>query len=267
MAKPSDGIEFEISPLDRALVDIVADMKGPSHWRAFNAIRHANAAWKLRTLDREMSLFRAVTAEEEAASAIIMAVQQLKYPHATKLNHRNHVHKAAVIPFFDAVTRDLARTQGAPPLQLYLDDSFNPARVRIRFKMSHPDTGEDVWVMPVGPLHFKFSISRESAAYAPVDFSGGVAAVVKDVNAGSIIEHITERANFRNRLLYAADNGYPRITTDIIENLKSFIRNTMTLVRIYGLVRPWTVQQNFVAQSVTSLVRVLKLVPDTVRFE
>jgi len=50
-----------------------------------------------------MAAFRVITAEEEVATAIFHALVRRKYVGANQIDPRNHVHKAAVAPFFEAV--------------------------------------------------------------------------------------------------------------------------------------------------------------------
>ncbi|PLU07434.1 hypothetical protein BMJ29_02810 [Sinorhizobium medicae] len=67
-----------------------------------------------------MSFFRAITAEEEAATALILALKQRRYPGSEKLNPWEHLHKAAVSPFLDAVGNVLAET-GMPAPRLSIN--------------------------------------------------------------------------------------------------------------------------------------------------
>jgi hypothetical protein len=53
-----------------------------------SAFRHLRKAWMLYPIDREMALFRAITAEEEAATALILAMKQRRYPGAELLDYR-----------------------------------------------------------------------------------------------------------------------------------------------------------------------------------
>lgn len=51
-----------------------------------NAFNHLRKAWVLHPIDAEMSSFRAITAEEEAAAAVIRALRHKHYPNAEKLS-------------------------------------------------------------------------------------------------------------------------------------------------------------------------------------
>src|SRR4030042_2912383 len=97
----SDSIEFPLIEFDKAIIDIVPFMPAPPQWAAFNALRHLDKAWRLRATDTEMSMFRAITAEEEVATALFLSLKRRHYVGANRLKHRDHVHKNAVIPFVD----------------------------------------------------------------------------------------------------------------------------------------------------------------------
>ncbi len=48
--------------------------------------------------DPAMAIFRAITAEEEAASGLLRCLAEMDYPNAKYLNPHNHSHKHAVFP-------------------------------------------------------------------------------------------------------------------------------------------------------------------------
>ncbi|MEW5884951.1 MAG: hypothetical protein AB1725_12115, partial [Armatimonadota bacterium] len=72
-----------------------------------SAIRHIRRAWALKDIDKEMAAFRGITAEEESVRAIFHALQKRRYPGASCLKWRDHRQKAAVDPFFRAVSQVL----------------------------------------------------------------------------------------------------------------------------------------------------------------
>ena len=52
---------------------------------ARSAVRHLSRAWRLRDLDLGMALFRCLTAEEEAATAVFLALKSRQYEGASRL--------------------------------------------------------------------------------------------------------------------------------------------------------------------------------------
>lgn len=263
----SDSIEFPINEADKFMTDVILLMPPPSRWRAFNALRHLNKGWRLRVEDPEMAAFRSITAEEEAATALFLSLKRHRYKGANKLNHRNHVHKNAVIPFIDAVSRAFAKFRDiAPPVELVWDKQQIPARLILRVMVSHPVRGS-VWALPQPPLNFFSSVSQIGLGMVRLDFAAEIAQIAIGAKAESIIEYLRERANFRNKLLYAADEGYPGVSGDIEAGLRGLQRNVMTILRIYFMIDPYAKHQGFVQQCLDAFLKMLNLVPKDVRFE
>jgi len=254
--KPSDNLLFDVKPLDRALIDIIPRMASPTRWPAFNAVRHLNRAWKIRNGDPEMALFRSITAEEEAASALILALKRRHYPDAANLRHNDHLDKNAVIPFFDALSRVIEKIRPVEAFEVLLDLKHDPPRLALRFTLREPLTGTDINVYPKPPLHFKLTRGPTGKERFE-DFRDGLKEVASKTESASIVEHLRQRAQHRNRLLYASDKGYPEYRGNIDAAMRAYQRNTLTLLRIYHLVDPYPQRQNFVAQAVRSFSKVV----------
>lgn len=263
----SDDLLFETGELDRALIDALFRLTTATRWPAINAVRHLNRAWKIRELDREMAVFRSITAEEEAATAILQSLKSHRYRGADKLKPRDHVQKSAIIPFFDAITRVLATMQNPPPLQMHLDHQPDFPRLVLQIQLLHPVKGL-VWATPQPPLHFEARHSVDGGAtYEVQDFGRGVDELVASNGARSLIDYLRDRANTRNRLLYAPTNGYPQFGGDVELALKKYQRNTFTLIRIYLMIEPYAQKQNFVQQALLSYLKALNLFQGTIGFD
>lgn len=173
--KPSDTIQFPMVELDRRIVDLIPAMPIPAKWPAFNSICHLNGAWKIKEIDPQMALFRAITAEEEAATALFLSLKRLGYDGAENLKKHNHVHKNAVIPVFDAITRVIAKVGShMPPTEIFLDTNTKPHQLAIRFKHIHPLTGENLHAHPQPPLHFSITGGPSDGEMRREDFSAGI---------------------------------------------------------------------------------------------
>lgn len=267
VGKPSDTIVFPILELDRGIVDLIPFMPTPPRWPAFNSVRHLNTAWKIRELDPQMAIFRSLTAEEEAATGLFLSLKRRGYEGANKLNQRNHIHKNAVIPLFDAITRVLAKVGSQmPPSQLYLDSKENPVQLRSRFEHKHPQTGKTVWAAPQPPLHFSVSSLKTGEEMKKEDFSAGIDEIVSETNVKNIIDYIRNRANLRNQLLYAATDGYPSINGDIEPMLKRYQKNVFIILRMFMMIDPYPQQQLFVQQALHAFMRTLNLLPNDFEF-
>lgn len=266
--KPSANIVFPISDFDTVLADTIPLMKPPGKWAAFNSIRHLNRAWKLKDHDLEMAVFRAITAEEEAATALFHSLKRHHYNSSDRLKTRDHVHKNAVIPFMDAVSRVFARFQDVvPETEFLFDEEVNPPAIQIRFRLPSTSGEINVWGYPIPPLNFSLREQKGDQEHRIADFEAEIQQIAKEANAKTIIDHLRERANTRNRLLYAASTGYPGVECDAIAALSHFQRNVFTILRLFVLIDPYPQHQLFVQQCLSAFTSMLAVVPRSVKFE
>lgn len=263
----SNSIVFPISELDRAIVDAILAMPSQPKWPALQAVRHLNRAWKIREIDPEMAFFRSITAEEEAATAVFHSLKRRGYDGSNKLKPRDHIHKNAVIPFFDAITRVLAKVgENMPSTQLYLDNNNTPPLLVIRFDHTDPVTGEKLWAYPQPPLHFSLKGGPVDEEMKLEDFSEGINEVVNTNNMDDIISYLRNRANLRNKILYSGHNGYPSIEGDVDKMLELYQRNVFVLLRMYFLIDPYIKKQLFVQQALYAFLKMMKLIPKDIVF-
>jgi hypothetical protein len=138
----------------KAVQELIKERPSPGCHAAFNALRHISKAWELRTLDREMAVFRSYCAEEEAAAAIFHALKRLRYPGAERLKHRDHVQRVAVMPFLWMVNKafTIVYRMGFQPA---VTIGGEEGRKRIMLSIQIP--GAPHRVSPMPPLHFSLS--------------------------------------------------------------------------------------------------------------
>ncbi|HEY0013274.1 MAG TPA: hypothetical protein VGB79_10555 [Allosphingosinicella sp.] len=198
-------------PLDEAhlrLEEAVQKLTPPRIRNACrNAFNHLRKAWRLHPLDSEMSLFCAITAEEEAATAVIRALRHREYPSAERLKERQHPHKMSIWPFVTAVADKMAekkipipsialRVEGEPRIELSIDLA------------SQAGLDWPLWGTPDEPFNFSMWSDR-TGPFKPHDFSEELAALAAGKGAHSIEAHTAAEANLRNRILYASEAGVP----------------------------------------------------------
>ncbi|MCB1605317.1 MAG: hypothetical protein KDI59_11755, partial [Xanthomonadales bacterium] len=75
---------MEFSGFEEKILGAVEDCKGSVKHCARNAINHLEKAWVIRDIDIEMAVFRGITAEEEAASAVFHCLKNHRYSNAHK---------------------------------------------------------------------------------------------------------------------------------------------------------------------------------------
>lgn len=191
----------------------------PVNLRARNAFEGFDKARQLLSIDREIASFWAITAEEEAVSALFRSLQLRKYPGYEHLNLYSHEQKAAVAPFIAAVKMALVGKSGKLNIHLTLDATKPSITINIFLKEfgivipGHDDLSLQL-VEPLGLLGCNEDGSSPSAFY-----DKHFAEIANHANAKTILKVIKREANTRNMLLYASDASLPvsMATSDTIE--------------------------------------------------
>lgn len=179
--------------------------------RVRNASRSAFAnlrgSWKLHPIDAEMSLFRAITAEEEAATALIRALNEQKYPNAERLKERRHDHKSAIWPLILAVNQ-MMLDKNIPVPSLALSLSGQP-RIELSIDIAgQSNLSKPLWGTPDEPFNFVLR-SDKHGPFQVHDFEAEFDAIAKNKGSNSIKQHVERQANIRNEVLYASEKGIP----------------------------------------------------------
>jgi hypothetical protein len=220
-----------------------------------SAYRHLRLAWKLRPIDSEMSLFRAITAEEEAAAALILALQRQRYPGANKLDHKKHDQKLAIIPFLDAIQTMLFDAGvKAPTVQISLGKRPQLS-LAIEIK-NNLENEEPLFGWPDHPLNFvlRHGVGQSAETYL---FEKELQSVADGRGLENMIAVVRDVANIRNRILYADDGGYPTVTFRdelIIERRR---RVTVIMALTIAILQTPS-HQLFAVQCLEAFLRVLR---------
>ena len=74
------------------------EIKGRARQSAFHAFEHLDKAERIAELDPEMAVFRAITAEEEAATAVFFSLKQRGYDRAKKTSGPEPSFQARSVP-------------------------------------------------------------------------------------------------------------------------------------------------------------------------
>lgn len=194
-----------VEPFDQLLHEAVTKLPPEVRYRAQNALDGFARAKMLFPIDREIASFRAITAAEEAASALIRSLQLRRYPGAFSVDLRKHAHKAAVPFFLNAVRHELV---GDREINLRVTLSADPPKLvvtlLVRQFIDLPDDLANVHielVEPLGMVGSKFGVDEENY------FDEAVQRVAGSRKVDKLIASV---ANARNRILYAHDAGLPR---------------------------------------------------------
>lgn len=226
-------------------------------------MRHIEKAWALAEIDAEMAAFRAITAEEEAATAVFHSLRRHRYPGSQKLNSRSHLHKNALWPFVEAVAELFAQADKELGLRPRIIVNAEGAKTKLElwWDISKVSSQEGLAAAPQPPLNF--SVTQESGALH--DFGSQLDAVAKTKQRDSILVYLKHRANMRNRILYATAQGMPTVTA-----LNAFLPHQRLVVRglitLFLLIDPYPQQQLFARQATLAFLKMLDVLPGDVGF-
>lgn len=252
---------FQPSAFQKKVSELILDTPAPGKHCARNAIAHIERAWKIKDVDPEMAAFRAITGEEEAATAIMHSLRRRKYKGAEKLKYRDHTYKAAVFPFFQAISGLFARhlEQFKPTLEI--DAKAEKPILKTRINVPGP-TGELMHAYPDLPLHFEVTINGKVH-----DFSHELDELATAKNVKKITDYIKRQANARNVILYASNKGIPKIEhppiEEIIERKDAIVFGHLV---IYLMIDPHKEHQLFVQQALTAFLKMLNAIPKDIPF-
>lgn len=251
---PGRPADFPFSDWQIGVEDAAGRLTGRARNCARNAFLHLRGAWHLHYLDDEMAAFRAITAEEEAATALIQALKARRYAGAERLRPWNHVHKSAFWPLVDAVNRVLVAS-GMPAPKVALSRK-GPPRVALKIDVAAmTGSKEPLWGEPDHPLNFVLRAGDETEPLLHF-FEKQFAELAAERGARSLKEHVEREANLRNRLLYADDAGCPSVSFDD-DMLRARALRVGILVILAIIVMQTTERQLFVTQCLEALLRVL----------
>lgn len=245
-----------MTPFDEKCVRLLAaSPKGHARSCFRSALNHLALATAIAEQDPGMAMFRAITAEEEAASGLMLCLKERRYENAEKLRHRDHVQKSAVIPFL-LILGDFF-SESFPPNNikpiLHIRDVENISRLTIALPLTI--NGQSQHAYPVPPLNFLVKTDNRNPSYKQQ-----INRFVENAGATSITSYIKEQANLRNRILYATPSGYPNVESVNPDFLNVREARVITLIRAYLLIHPYEIQP-FVQAAADAFLAMLGTLP------
>ncbi len=245
-------MKFEDS-IDNLIYErIKKQLKGRSLHCARNAVHCLEKASEIAEIDPEMAIFRSLTAEEEASTAIFFILKQIGYENAKKINFRSHVHKQAVIPFIRSIGKmlgTLAEKTKYPFGQNYnisLDESDDSSNLLINLPWGKGQ------LTPHPPLNFSIKENGQ-----PYDFRKELEEIINSKGYSLVIKYLDENANRRNQLIYANEQGIPSLSSDPDKFINSQKCKVAILLRVLALIYPYKDKVLFVQQAINAYLMML----------
>ncbi len=220
-----------------------------------SALYQLEQAESLREVDPAMAIFRAITAEEEAASGVMRCLIEMKYPAADGLNPHDHAHKHAVFPFMKVLELFFGQTLSNHFTKYNLHIKEEDETTRLTLALSMMIGGEAQLAYPIPPLNFGVTNADTGEA---VDYSFQINQLVAAKGAASVKAFLKKEANLRNEILYAAPDGYPKISSVDVGFLVERRTRVLAMIYLYLLVFPYQEHQPFVTQALASFVNMLR---------
>lgn len=249
--------------LEKYISKHVLKSPAPGKHCARSSLRHLQKARGISQIDPEMAVFRAITGEEESATAIFHALQRRGYKNSKNLKPRDHLQKNSVAPFLEAIKIFLKKTEPFKELlDLQIVHSKSQGRLVIRLKSFHPETKEECYAFPTPPLGF--SLKQEGKIH---DFKEELQEIAKLKESSSILKHLKVRANMRNIILYASSSGIPKITSSVSSHLEFFKGNIFRNLIVFLLIDQYSDRQLFAQQALNSFLVMVEKIPPNIVFE
>lgn len=148
------------------------------------------------------------------------------------------------------MSKSLEKFKGTFKPSVYIDRKSVPPRFEVRLKLL--EGGKETGLQIKSAKPFDFTTRRGgSTDRTPVDFRAELEAIAAKESSSSISKYLKDRANLRNRILYASGSGYPLVETDAATIEADLIRSRNRVYRnllLVLLIDPYD-QQEFVGQA------------------
>lgn len=220
-----------------------------------SALYHLERAESLREVDPAMAIFRAITAEEEAASGVMRCLVEMKYPGADGLNPHDHAHKHAVFPFMQILQLFFGQTLSNHFTKYNLHIKEEDGATRLMLALNVTIDGEAQLAYPIPPLNFGVTNADTGEA---VDYSFQINHLLAAKGKATVRAFLKNEANLRNEILYAGPDGYPTIPSLDVGFLIERRTRVLAMINLYLLVFPYQEHQPFVTQALGSFVNMLR---------
>lgn len=255
--------KLDPSPLLQ-FTDFLEGCSGRTKWASVNAVGHIQKAIDIAVIDPAMAAFRAVCAEEEAATALLSSLKEQEYPGADKLRFRNHADKHAVVLFVGTIMQWFKNRKKQAGEQfgrhrIFFDDVDGRIGLRLGIQLGQTDTE----IQPTPPLH----VRAEGPKTLGEHFQEEMKELLGFEKTSEIRGLIDKRANFRNTILYATPAGIPKPTGDVCAFINNQIGIVNSLLIALALIDPWQAPNHPKSEIVTVSIGVFVDLMDRVKKE
>lgn len=204
------------------------------------AVEHFGRVPSLVDVDEEMGAIRLIAAEEELVVAIFewLKLKEDKYPDHKEFvrKFKNHVVKLTFYPVllqFRFIIGDMLKGFGLKGLE-HLNWTAKPVVDGAKILLAlHDAEGKEL----IRHNPFSIMISRGEVTGQEIvpELLAELTQTIKDQHGSTLKEFLLERADFRNKLLYATDAGSMRMGGSLAEMSKQFEQTYHDLLWVVAL--------------------------------
>jgi len=234
------------------LLEMVENTPKRSRASIKHAWVHIEKAKALVGIDNEMAVFRAITAEEEVATGIIHALQDIGYDRANLLNPRDHKHKSGMWYLLKIISAFMHGVDSEGVFKGIVSEGNGEDGGKLVISFPSPIHGDSRWVNPVPPLNFSISSDEKN-----ISFQKQAQELASIHNKKKLEKFISKEANLRNELIYASPDGLPSVTEAPSGFISERKLRVMALTYAYLLISQYREKQVFVQQSLDAYLRML----------
>ncbi len=241
---------MKLSDLEPYVREAIAERPEVIGQCGISAFSHLDKARALLGIDNEMAAFRAITAEEEAATALMHSMVRHRYPGAEKFKHRDHSHKVGLVAIVHAAVAMFSgffNHDEAPFSKLAIYPKTVNGGRGLALALGLPGTG--LAAHPTPPLHAVFQPRKSSDRNKFI--ADGLVDHFRYQGAKEARGHLRTLANQRNQLLYAGPRGLPAISTaDASTLVREKDSSTFWIAIVILLSDPWKERAGILQQCI-----------------
>jgi hypothetical protein len=224
----------------------------PEDWtrRCFDAaFIHLSLAHCLKDIDPAMALFRAITAEEEAATGLLRALQVQGYAAPGELLPKDHLQKAAVYPYLRAIAKHTSylRMNGIKEVRFGIPRDEDKPKLQLALLLD--GTYDGLVARPIPPLNLRVREGGEA-----VNYQKYFRELISPGGFEDIRKYLNAKKNQRNLLLYASPEGLLNPGPVSNSTLLDYKIRIMTILTTALLIWPYKENQPFVQEAVRSFL-------------
>lgn len=248
---------MDIKEFDKAVFEKASSIGGHCGHAARSSVRHLERAWSLRNEMPEVAVFLAITAQEEAATALLLSLKKRKYENSKRINIRNHVHKTGVYPIIQLMRSAFLSDDFEIDITLYFDNEQEGSPLRFYIPMPSREDAK-FCIIPDPPLN----IHSQEKEGLPKDYHAAIDNIASKAGIESIRDHLGKLANERNQMLYASGSDIPN-AKDADSRLNYFTTAVIRTLIFFLLIEPYE-RQNLVQEALNAFIKALDRVPPNI---